>query len=277
MKVIVFGGKGFLGSHVVDELKSRGHEVTTFDLVDGQDIMIPELVQEAMSGHEVVYNFAGVADLNHSTKYPRATMEANVIGNLNILRAAKKTGVKRYIYASTVYVFSKKGSFYGISKQCAERCVEEYGVPYTILRYGSVYGPRSDKKNRIYRMIEEAISKKIIRFDGKGQEEREYIHVRDAARLSVDILDSQYENKHIMLTGNERYTYGSIFLMLREIFDDKLKIEISNAKYRGHYEMTPYSYQPDQSLKLMANPYIDLGQGLLETIEDISARIRKQS
>lgn len=272
-KVIVFGGKGFLGSHVVDELRARGHEVSTFDLADGQDITDNYKVHQAMDGAEVVYNFAGIADIGHSKDFPVETFRANVVGNLNILRNAPK--LLRYIFASTVYVFSKKGSYYGISKQAAERCVEEFGIPYTILRYGTVYGPRSDEKNRIFRLIAEAITKKQINFDGSGLEEREFIHVKDAARLSVDALDEKYENKHVMLTGNERFSYTSIVDMLAEMmgFDDIT----FNCSKTDHYELTPYSYQPDQSLKLMANPYIDLGQGLLETIKDIDDRLRSKS
>jgi len=277
MKVIVFGGKGFLGSHVVDELRARGHEVKTYDLVDGQDILDAEAVARAAEDQEIIYNFAGHADLSASRLAPRKTLSANIIGNLNILFGS--LSAKRFIYASTVYVFSKKGSYYGISKQAAERCVEEFGVPYTILRYGTVYGPRSDHKNRIYGLIYQALNEGKMYLDGTGKEEREFIHVKDAAKLSVDILDG-YENKHVMLTGNERYTYTSVMDMISEIMDESIQpyvLDETNLGDTHHYDLTPYSYQPPQSLKLMANPYIDLGQGLLETIEDISARIREKS
>lgn len=267
MRVIVFGGAGFLGSHVVDELKSRGHEVTVFDLKTGENILdgLPCLV-----GIDIVYNFAGASDLSHSITHPHDTMELNIIGNLNVLEAAKRSGVKRYVYASTVYVFSKKGSYYGISKQAAERCVEESGVPYTILRYGTVYGPRADEKNRVYRLIRDAITKNQM---DNVRGEREFIHVKDAARLSVDVIeDGNYANKAVMLTGNERTSYNSLSCMIAEILGWDWPGEAKN-----NYQVTPYSYRPDQSLKLMANPYIDLGQGLLETIEDISARLKSES
>lgn len=276
MKVIVFGGAGFLGSHVVDELESRGHLVTIFDLKHGQDIMKFDEVAKAIEGQDIVYNFAGFSDLARSKASPFETLNLNVMGNLNILTASAAASVKRYVYASTVYVFSKKGSYYGISKQAAERCIEEAGVPFTILRYGTVYGPRSDEKNRIYRMLFEAITTKEFYLDGTGQEEREFIHAKDAARLSVDILDRAYASKHIMLTGNDRYTYKSLVKMIWEI-TGSAPFYAKPEEIKDHYETTPHSYQPPQSLKLMANPYIDLGQGLLETIEDISARLNRKS
>ena len=83
-------------------------------------------VIKAVKGHEIVYNFAGLSDLNESISKPRQTLELNVMGNINILEASVKAGVKRYIYASTVYVSSKKGSFYGISKNTSEKIIEEY-------------------------------------------------------------------------------------------------------------------------------------------------------
>jgi len=277
MRAIVFGGAGFLGSHVVDELKSKGHQVTVYDLKEGWDIMHCTRVYNATRDHDVVYNFAGVSDLNFSKDNPNTTVELNILGNLNILKACETHKVKRFIYASTVYAASDKGSFYGISKQAAERITRETKIPYTIIRYGSVYGPRSDKTNRIYRLIEQALTEGKMTYKGYGNEEREYIHVRDAARLSVDILEDVYLNKTVMLTGTERYNYIGILNMLNEMMGGKIHIELDEQEYGGHYHLTPYSFSPDVAKKLTLNHFTDFGQGLLETIEDISARIRSES
>ncbi len=288
MKVIVFGGSGFLGSHVSDELTLGGHAVTIFDrhesnyLQSGQkmvvgDILDPVSVRKAMKGQEVVYNFAGLADLNASIDRPKETLELNVIGNLNILDAARTAKVKRFIYASTVYVFSKQGSFYGISKYASEKVIEEFseqhGLEFTILRYGSVYGPRCDQQNRIYRLLKQAIESGKITFKGDGEEVREYIHVRDAARLSVDVLKARFKNQHLMLTGTERYKYSDLLKTINEILNNKIQIVFLNQDYKGHYTMTPYSFSPNVSRKLVANPFIDFGQGLLETVEDIHRQL----
>lgn len=284
MKVLVFGGSGFLGSYVVDELINKGHEVTIFDrqpskyiirntkMVVG-DILTSSEVEKTVQDNEVIYNFAGFADLNRSIKCPSETINLNIIGNLNILEACRKYSVKRFVYASSAYVFSKKGGFYGVSKKCSEQLIEEYagqfGLDYTVIRYGSVYGERAGASNRIYRILKQALTEEKITFAGDGTEEREYIHARDAACLSVQILDNKFINQHVILTGIERFNYADLLKMINEIMGSHLNIEMLHREYKGHYELTPYSFSPTIGVKLINNPCIDFGQGLLECIETI--------
>ena len=191
MRVVVFGGAGFLGSYVVDELLSKNHKVTIFDKQKSPyindnipqiigDILDVKAVRDVVIGQDAIYNFAGLADLNDSIDKPVETIKQNVLGNLNILEAARMEGVDRFLYASSVYVFSRKGAFYGTSKKSSELIVEQYGeqfgLDYTIVRYGSVYGERADRNNRIYRILREALTDRKISFKGDGSEEREYVH-----------------------------------------------------------------------------------------------------
>ncbi len=284
MKALIFGGSGFLGSYVADELTKRKNQVTLFDkeksayLQKNQKIILGDILDQksvinAAKGFDVVYNFAGLADINVSIYKPYETIQLNVLGNLNILEACRAHRVQRFIYASSAYAFSAKGSFYGVSKHASEKIIEEYGkqfgIKYTIIRYGSVYGERADVQNRIYRLLEEAVLKKQITFKGNGDEEREYIHARDAAKLSVDILDKKHENQHITLTGIERFKYKELLNMIKEIFNDSIKIKFLKQNYKGHYLITPYSFSPMTSQKIVNNPYIDMGQGLLEIISKL--------
>lgn len=284
MKVAVFGGSGFLGSYVVDELLARGHEVTVFDMkpspwLGGRgrmvigDVMDAREVAEATAGHEVVYNFAGLADLNQSIDQPALTLSLNVMGNLNVLEACRRQGVERFVYASSAYVFSNKGAFYGASKKASELIIEQYaeqfGLDYTVIRYGSVYGERADVTNRIYRILRQALTEGRITFAGDGNEEREYIHGRDAGKLSVDVLDSNFRNQNIILTGSERFRYRDLLLFIREILNERVEIELLEQDYKGHYVMTPYSFSPRVGVKLVNNPSVDFGQGVLECIESL--------
>ena len=122
------------------------------------------------------------------------------------LDACRLNSVKRFIYASTVYVHSREGGFYRCSKQSAEHYVEEfqklYGLDYTILRYGSLYGPRASNNNGLYRIVESAIKTGKVQYKGSSESMREYIHVEDAARASVSILDQSFKNESIVLTGS---------------------------------------------------------------------------
>lgn len=174
MKIVFFGGSGFLGSHVCDKLSDAGHDVTIVDLrpspylrpdqkmVTGS-LLDEDLVNTVVSGADAVFDFAGLADIGESNQKPVETARINVLGNVILLEACRKAGVKRYVFASTLYVYGKSGGFYRCSKQACELYIENYhdmfGLEYTILRYGSLYGPRADRRNAINRFVAEALEK----------------------------------------------------------------------------------------------------------------------
>ena len=280
MKILVFGGNGFLGSYLTEALIESGHEVTVADLRNDHstkadfvscDILDRGQVERAItSGTEVVYNLAGFANLDRATEAPYETLQLNVMGNLHILQTCVDRQVQRFVYASSAYALSNKGSFYGISKLTSEKLTEEfykkYGLPYTILRYGSVYAERDVDNNYIFSIVKEAVRTGRIVHGGDGEELREYIHARDAARLSVDILEKRFANQHVILTGTERMRRLDLFRMIEEILGKSLDIQLNKEGYHGHYRLTPYSFNPTMSKKLVANPHIDMGQGLLECI-----------
>jgi UDP-glucose 4-epimerase len=285
-KVVVFGGNGFIGSYVVEELLSNGFDVVSADLnsskyVDDKyfqqcDILDKKMVDELVEGAHIVYNFAGFANLDDAIANPVKALELNVIGNLNILEACKIHHVKRFVYASSAYAMSDRGSFYGISKLTSEKLVEEYykkfGLEFTIVRYGSVYGERDYHNNYIYNLLKTSLATNEINHSGDGKEIREYIHAADVAKLAVDIIKSDdFINEHIILTGVERMQRKELFAMINEILGNKLSIKLNDDGYSNHYKTTPYSFHPTRSKKLVANPYIDMGQGLLECLKDIEA------
>jgi len=286
--IIVFGGSGFLGSYIVQELIKRNHSVIVADIEQSPYIQgvpfkkISILEAEAVKGIltseiDVVYNLAGFANLDKAIHHPVETFQLNVIGNLHILEGCRKSGIQRFVYASSAYAMNDKGSFYGISKLTSEKIVREYqkrfGINYTILRYGSVYSERPYENNYIYHVVKEALMNGKIVHSGDGEEIREYIHAADAARLSVDILEKEeYLNEILILTGVERIRRIEVFQMINEMLGGKVQIELKKDGYQHHYKTTPYSFQPEASRKLVANPYIDMGQGILECIKTIQTQ-----
>ena len=294
MKVMVFGGSGFLGSHVADELTERGHEVKIYDLQpspyqrEGQEMIVGDILDKdkvfrAVEGCDAVYNFAGIADLDTAITQPIDTINQNILGNALILDASVKAGTKRFVYASTIYVYSSLGGFYRCSKQAAELYIEEYqkryGLGFTILRYGTLYGPRADERNSVYRYLKQALLQgKIIGY-GTGEELREYIHVRDAAKLSVDILSEEFKNKYVVITGHHPIKFREMLSTIKEMLGGKVEIEFrppaEDTRYGAHYTITPYSFVPKIGQKLVSNYYIDLGQGLLECLHEISTKAKK--
>lgn len=279
--VIVFGGAGFIGSHVADELTRRGHSVTIFDikfspyLVNSQqmivgDILNRDVVRNAVSKCEIVYHFAAIADIKEARDKPVDTAAFNIIGTMNILDACREYRIKRFVYSSTIYVYSDHGSFYRSSKQACELFIEnynkEYGLEFTILRYGSLYGSRANNFNFIKNCIRQALLEGRIVRKGDGEEIRDYINIVDAATASADVLNDSYKDAYVMITGQQTMKVKELLFMIKEIMNDEIHIQYSSEPLEGHYKITPYSFKPKVALKMANKDFHDLGQGVLETI-----------
>lgn len=289
-KAIVFGGSGFVGSHVADALMDRGIETTIFDIIKPEflnhhhkfvqgSILDTEAVAKAVQGHNYVYHLAGQADIGIGLQEPKFTLELNIQGTINILEACRESSVDRFVFASTVYVYSDAGGFYRASKQACEIIIEEYqknfGIDYTILRYGSLYGPRADDRNLIHRLLRQALVEKKISIGYSDDEKRDYIHVHDAARMSVDALQSDYLNQHVMLTGYQSITRGELLSTISEMLKGDVDIvhtQPETDNVQGHYKFTPYVFKPQVSKKMVSLQYTEFGQGLLNCMDEIYDR-----
>jgi UDP-glucose 4-epimerase len=283
-RVCVVGGSGFLGSHVADQLSDAGNAVCIYDRAPSRwlrpdqemiigDVLDVEKLTHAIAGSNVVYNFAAIADLNDALNKPVDTVQVNVVGTVNILEACRLQSVRRFVYASTVYVYSREGGFYRCSKQAAEQYVEEYqrafGLDFTILRYGSLYGPRADETNGLYRIVRDALARGSISYDGNPESIREYIHVEDAARASILVLGEEFTNESVVLTGHQPMRVVDLLKMLAEILGYSDTVDFRDQAYAGHYVRTPYAYQPKLGRKYAPTLHVDLGQGLLQLIDEV--------
>lgn len=284
LRIMVTGGAGFLGSHIVDALGAAGHAVTVLDIMPSPhlgagvnmvtaDILDFEAVRKAMKGHDVVFHLAALADLDEACEKPLETMNINVMGTANVLEAAKQCQVKRVIFGSTIYVYSRTGSFYRVSKQACELLFEayneRYGLGYTILRFGTLYGPRANQSNSVYQLLYEALFTGKIEFRGSGKEVREFIHVKDAARICTRILGDEYEGQTLILTGHHRLRLSELLEMINEIMNFSIEIRIHPQASNSHYIETPYSYNPRVGRKIVMNTYCDIGQSLIEILEEM--------
>ncbi len=288
-RILVTGGSGFLGSFIADRLTELGHEVAIFDrrpspwLRPGQQMIVGDLAERgklaaAAAGCAAIYHLAALADINAARDLPLEAAEANILGTVHALEAAREASAERFLFASTVYVYSRAGGFYRCSKQACESYVEEYqrryGLPFTILRYGSLYGPRAGESNGVYRLLRQALAKEPIHIPGTPDDSREYIHVEDAARLSVDALDERHRNRHLVITGSHPTRLRDLFTMFSEILGRELAVEYDDAgkPSDGHYRMTPYSFNPRLGRKLSSTCHVDMGEGLLQLIEQMDER-----
>ena len=274
-----------MGSHTADLLSDNGYIVTILDKVkspwlrDDQtmvvgDAMDSNVLMSAMNEIDYVFYFAGIADIAEAKVNPYKTIEVNIMGLTKALEAGVKNNIAKFIYASTMYVYSAQGSFYRASKQAAEVIIEAYQENYqlstVLLRYGSLYGPRSQNWNGIKGFARQVVNHGAIEYLGNGSEIREYIHVKDAAKLSVKALDDDYENKAITITGNQSMRVADMFSMLFEIAGKELNVRyLDEQQGSSHYGNTPYRYTPKSSLKVIPTEFVDLGQGLLDIVEEI--------
>ena len=286
-RALVTGGAGFLGSHIADALSERGFDVTVFDrrhsdhLRAGQEMVVgdlldPEALAAAAQGCDCLFHLAALSDLEQASTDAVEATRHNVLGTVQALEAARHAGVKRFLFASTVYVYSRAGGFYRCSKQAGEAYVEEYqrqsGLGYTILRYGSLYGPRATEVNGFYRLLRQALDGGSIRHVGRPDDSREYVHVEDAARLSVDALGDEFENQRLVITGPHPMRLRDLFTMFSEILGKALEIDYTEPKDAladTHYRLTPYAFSPRVGRKLTSNCYVDMGQGILQMLEEM--------
>lgn len=283
-RALVTGGAGFVGSHIADALSERGVEVTIFDRVPspwlrrGQRFVQGEItdaaqVAAAVEGADVVFHLAALSDLNEGKTKPLDTARVNLLGTLNVLEALRAGGCRaRLMFASTIYVFSREGGFYRCSKQACESYIEEYarvfGQPTTVLRYGSLYGPRSGSSNGVYRLLQQAMTKGRVAYPGGPDDVREYIHVEDAARLSVDATAPELVGKHLVLTGSQSTRASELFTMFGELLGKPVEVDYGHEQ-QGHYKVTPYAFTPKPGRKLVAASFVDMGQGLLQVVEQL--------
>lgn len=223
MKIIVTGGAGFIGSHLVDALIKRGHEVHVLDnLTTGQlknlnpkaiphfvDICkgrAKELIIEVKP--EVVYHLAAQADVGRSVTNPSFDAEVNINGTINILEACSELSVKKLIFASTSAVYGNletdllkeeditaPTSYYGLSKLTAESYIrmfnELYALPYTILRYANVYGPRQIPKGEggvVAVFLDRLARGRSLTIHGDGEQTRDLIYVKDVVEANLAAL-----------------------------------------------------------------------------------------
>ena len=145
-----------------------------------------------------------------------------------------------------------------------------------MLRYGSLYGPRSQDWNGLYRYVKQIVEEGKINYNGTGDEKREYIHADDAARLSVDVLSKEYINRAVTRTGTQTLVARDVMKMIFEISGIEEDAQYSTTTETGdHYGLTPYRYSPKRATKIIPREFVDIGQGILDLVEAIHSENEK--
>ena len=292
--VVVIGGGGFIGSHVVDYLLNARHQVTVIDSVPpiqnqaihaDMDILDFSSVCSVFDGCDYVFHLAGVSNVNFAFDHPIETVNSNILGTANVLEAARKNEVKRVFLASTVWVYSAcqeefvdeesqfsfpgPGHIYSSSKISAELLMHDYyklyGQKFTIFRYGIPYGPRMREQLVLPIFLRKAFAGEPLTIQGDGSHFRNFIYVEDLARAHVLAMDSKGENQIFNLEGLRKVTMKELAETVQDLVDKPVEIQYLPAR-PGDYEGKEVSRQKGKQL-LNWEPEIDFEEGVKRTLD----------
>ena len=254
MRIIVTGGAGFIGSHIVDAYLAAGHEVLVLDSLwehgGGRRANVPDRasfvhmdIRDENVGRifaefkpEIVSHHAAQHSVAISSRDPIYDAQVNVVGMLNVLESAVKAGSRKVVFASSGATFGNPEKFpigddtpqlptspYGITKMVTEHYLRFYkaekGLDFTALRYGNVYGPRQDPNGEagvISIFIGKFLEKQGIRIDWDGEQTRDYVYVGDVARANIEALERGSGGCYVIGTG-VKTSVNAIYRALVEI------------------------------------------------------------
>lgn len=278
MRILVTGGSGFIGSHVVDKLIDSGNSVSIFDVetplrkdvkfVKG-NIMSLDALKKAMKGIDYVFHIAAFSDVNFVAKDPIKTIKFNILGTANILEAARKNDVKRVLFASSVFVYGERGHLYNTAKKASEMICKNYnvlyGLPFTILRYATAYGPRSRQADVISIFVKLALAGKDLMIHGTGKQVRNFIFVEDLGEGNVAALKEIAKNQTYDLIGAEQKNILEIAKIVKEFANPKISINFDRTRiddYQGEIGSLEKAekelgWQPKTDLKTGIKKYIE--------------------
>lgn len=299
MKILVTGGAGFIGSHVVDLFVSQGYEVVVVDnLSTGRvtnlnpaakfyqtDIRSPEVAEiVARERPDFISHHAAQIDVRRSVADPLFDAEVNVLGSIRLIEAARQYGVQRFVYISTGGAVYGEPEYlpcdeahpinpicpYGISKHTVEHYLflahYNYGLNYTVLRYPNVYGPRQDPHGEagvVAIFCGRMLRQEPVTIYGDGLQERDFLYVGDCARANLLAVQQAQDGIYNLGTGRGA-NINELFDILREITHYPLRPGYGPAKVGETYKI--YLQAAKAARDLGWQPTLSLSEGLSQTV-----------
>lgn len=280
MRIVITGGCGFLGSYIAEEASKKKHEVIVIDKYIGTkvnekiryfkaDISNTKILKKIIKANDIVFHLAGISDIDEASKNGVKTVSHNILSTVKLLEICKEKKIKKFIFSSSIYVHSTIGGFYRVTKKSSELLIEEYAkknrFKFVILRFGSVYGPRQSIKNNISRIIYNAINRKILIYNGAKKSSRKFIHVKDVAKIAMNVISKKFDNKVILIEGKKTIPLVKVLKIIKEKLKINNKLIFENIK-KNHYIKSPYSYFEMKEKKYKFDKFIKLEKGIQEMI-----------
>ncbi|MEH7500989.1 NAD-dependent epimerase/dehydratase family protein [Neobacillus drentensis] len=299
MKVLVTGGAGFIGSHVVDLLIQSGYEPIVVDnLRSGKrehvpphvrfidlDISSPQIEDVfAKEKPDVVIHLAAQVDVAYSIQNPVEDANQNILGTIRLLECCNKYDVKKFIFSSSCAVYGEKDecsiketipiqpqSFYGISKYTSEMYIQIFNilhnVPFTILRYANVYGPRQTSKGEggvISIFFKKVLNGESPFIFGDGEQTRDFVYVEDVAKANVLAIEKG-TNEIFNIGCNSKTSINELYQMTTSIASINIP-SISMPVRKGDIRYS--RLDNTKAINLLGwIPVYDLQAGLNETLK----------
>lgn len=258
-KVLVTGGAGFIGSHIVEKLLKNNYNVIIIDnLSSGSIENIPnsdtlkfyqlniekddlELVFQKEAPNYVIH-LAAQTSVNFSISHPYYDANMNVMASIKLLELCKKYNIRKFITASSAAIYgnpkylpidenhpTEPMSQYGLSKLTMEKYIKLSGIPYIIFRFSNAYGPRqkSSKESGVVAIFNNAMkNNEPINIYGDGEQIRDFIYVEDIANICIKAINSNVENEIINFSTNKGVSLNQLFKVMKSLYNYTL-----NANY----------------------------------------------
>lgn len=309
MRILVTGGAGFIGSHLVDRLIEEGHQVAVVDdLSTGKkkninakaefyklDILSPKVERVFQKERpEALFHFAAQMDVRRSVKDPIFDGQVNILGTVNLLEQGVKVGTKRVIFASSGgAIYGEQERFpadedhpthpvspYGISKLAAEHYLyyygRTYGLQWTSLRFGNVFGPRQDPFGEAG--VVAIFTLKLLQneqpvINGTGKQTRDYIAVDDVVDANMAVLNGGVNDTFNVGTGRET-SVNQLFRLLAEAVGSPIK-ERYGPERRGE-QLRSCLDATKLTKALDWEPRLSLAEGLKRTVEYFRETVKER-
>lgn len=306
MKILVTGGAGFIGSHVVDAYLEAGHEVVVVDnMASGNranlnpratfyevDIRSPQLLDVMERERpEVVNHHAAHIDVRRSVADPLYDASVNIEGSIALLEACRKTGVRKVIYISSGGAMYGEPEYlpcdenhpvrplspYGASKHTVEHYVfmyrQNFGIDYTVLRYPNVYGPRQDpfgEAGVIAIFTERMLKGEPVTINGSGEQERDFIYVGDCVSANLLCLEAGGGREYNLGWG-VGVTVNEVYRRLKEATGYHLDANYGPAKTGETFRIYLDTTRARQELGWI--PRVGMEEGIARTVQFFRERV----